>query len=89
MIGTKQKEDVLILATPQNPEWLFGVEVSDDGKYLLVSISKDCDAVNRLWVADLQSAPLNALCSAARPADVASLIQACFVVWSSPLCVVD
>ena len=32
---------------------LIGSEVSDDGIYLLITLSKDCNPTNRLYVADL------------------------------------
>lgn len=54
-IGTPQSEDVLVLKDPSNPEWLWGVEITEvDGRYLLVSVSKDTSRKNLLWIADLQ-----------------------------------
>lgn len=53
VLGTSQSADKLIFAAPEEPEWMFGVEVSDDGKSLLITVSKDCDPVNRLFLADL------------------------------------
>ncbi|KAJ3476870.1 hypothetical protein NLI96_g10855 [Meripilus lineatus] len=54
-IGTSQSEDVLVLKDPSNPEWMWGAEISEvDGRYLLVTISRDTSRKNQLWVADLQ-----------------------------------
>lgn len=56
-LGTEQVEDVLCWEDPANPEWMFGAEVSDDGRYLLMSISSDCDPVNKLYYTDLEALP--------------------------------
>jgi prolyl oligopeptidase len=53
-IGTKQSEDVLVLEEPEHPAWMFGAEVSDDGDYLVVSVSESTDPVNRLYYIDLR-----------------------------------
>lgn len=40
-------EDILVLKDPSNPEWMWAAEVSEvDGRYLLVSISKDTSRVS-------------------------------------------
>lgn len=33
------------------------LQVSDDGRYVLLSIREGCDPVNRLWYCDLQTTP--------------------------------
>lgn len=33
------------------------LQVSDDGRYVLLSIREGCDPVNRLWYCDLQNTP--------------------------------
>lgn len=37
-IGTDQSQDVLVYERPDQKEWGFGASVSDDGKYLAISI---------------------------------------------------
>jgi hypothetical protein len=32
---------------------MYGSEVSDDGRYLMITISKDCDPINKLYYVDL------------------------------------
>lgn len=33
------------------------LQVSDDGRYVLLSIREGCDPVNRLWYCDLETTP--------------------------------
>ncbi|EMP28994.1 Prolyl endopeptidase [Chelonia mydas] len=53
-LGTDQSKDVLCAEFPDEPKWMGGAEVSDDGRYVLLSIREGCDPVNRLWYCDLQ-----------------------------------
>ncbi|XP_012722850.2 prolyl endopeptidase [Fundulus heteroclitus] len=57
ILGTPQSEDVLCAEFPDHPKWMCGAEVSDDGRYVLLSIREGCDPVNRLWYCDLQTTP--------------------------------
>ena len=52
-IGTSQSDDVLVYRRPDHPEWTFGNVVTDDGRYLIISIRKGTDARNRLVYKDL------------------------------------
>mmetsp|Transcript_9800 Transcript_9800/g.12245 ORF Transcript_9800/g.12245 Transcript_9800/m.12245 type:complete len:768 (+) Transcript_9800:67-2370(+) len=54
-LGTSQDQDQLLFSSPENPKWLYGVEVTDDGAYLLVTVSESCDPVNRLFLYDLSN----------------------------------
>ncbi|KAL2613528.1 hypothetical protein R1flu_025220 [Riccia fluitans] len=54
-LGTDQSQDVLCWRDNENAKWLFGAEVTDDGKYLLLTIEEGCDPVNRLYYCDLSS----------------------------------
>ncbi|XP_077990016.1 prolyl endopeptidase-like [Glandiceps talaboti] len=56
-LGTKQSEDVLCAEFPDNPKWMSGTELSDDGRYIVLSISEGCDPVNRLYYCDMETLP--------------------------------
>lgn len=47
-VGTKQSEDVLIHENKDEPLWMFGAYLSNDGEYLFLSTSKDTDDVGLL-----------------------------------------
>lgn len=47
-------------AVPEEPEWMIGAEVTDDGGYLLISLSAGCEPVNRLFFLELESLPRSA-----------------------------
>jgi len=48
-LNTKQSEDLLVYNDDKNGQYMFHGEVSDDGKYLLVSTSESTDPVNKLY----------------------------------------
>lgn len=52
-LGTAQTEDALIYARPDEPEFAFGATVSEDGRYLVLFVSKGTDRRNRLYFKDL------------------------------------
>ena len=52
-VGTPQSEDVLVYQRPDEPEWVYGTQVTEDGRYLVVSIQKGTDAKNRVMYKDL------------------------------------
>ena len=54
-LGTPQSEDALIYARPDQPDWLFGAEVTDDGRYLLLTIAQGTDSRNRVYFRDLSN----------------------------------
>ncbi|MCA9066675.1 MAG: S9 family peptidase, partial [Planctomycetaceae bacterium] len=55
-VGTAQSEDKLIYARPDHPDWGFGVDVSEDGHYLVLTVWKGTDDRYRIVVKDLQEA---------------------------------
>ncbi|KAG8444717.1 hypothetical protein GDO86_009764 [Hymenochirus boettgeri] len=62
VLGTAQSEDVLCAEFPDEPKWMGGAEVTDDGQYVLLSIRQGCDPVNRLWYCKLdKSAGINGI----------------------------
>lgn len=54
-LGTPQSEDELIYHRPDEKEWGFGGYVSEDGRYLLISVWRGTDPKNLLFYKDLQS----------------------------------
>ncbi|KAL6047785.1 Prolyl endopeptidase [Balamuthia mandrillaris] len=54
-LGTDQSSDVLVFETPEEPHWMSGAVVSDDGRYVTISISKSTAPVNKLYYADLST----------------------------------
>jgi prolyl oligopeptidase len=52
-LGTDQSEDLLVFSTPQEPEWGFEPQVTDDGRLLVVTVSRGTDQETRIFVADL------------------------------------
>ena len=52
--GTAQDEDVLVYERPDEKEWGFGGEVSEDGRYLVISVWQGTSRNNRLFYKDLQ-----------------------------------
>lgn len=37
-VGTTQDEDVLVFANPDNPEWGYAANVTDDGEHLIITV---------------------------------------------------
>ena len=54
-LNTPQSEDTLVYARPDRPEWGFGPEVSNDGRYLEIPVSQGTYTRNRFFYQDLQS----------------------------------
>ncbi|KAJ6684672.1 PROLYL OLIGOPEPTIDASE FAMILY PROTEIN [Salix purpurea] len=54
-VGTDQAEDILCWRDPENPKYMFGAGVTDDGKYLLLYITESCDPVNKVYYCDMSA----------------------------------
>jgi prolyl oligopeptidase len=54
-LGTPQSQDKLILEDKKNPKSGFGAGVSDDQRYLIVSVWEGSASYNRLWYKDLST----------------------------------
>jgi prolyl oligopeptidase len=54
-LKTPQSEDNLIYARPDQPEWGFGPEISQDGHYLVMTVSQGTDTRNRFFYKDLET----------------------------------
>jgi len=48
VLGTPQSADKLIYERPDEKEWKFGAAVTDDGKYLVITVDKSTDDRNRV-----------------------------------------
>lgn len=52
-IGTKQEEDQIVYQRPDHPDWSFSGTVTDDGKYLVITMRKGTDNRYRVAYRDL------------------------------------
>jgi len=52
-VGTDQTDDVLVYQRPDEPEWGFSAGVTEDGRYLILSVWKGTDPRNRVLYKDL------------------------------------
>jgi prolyl oligopeptidase len=66
-VGTPQSEDVLIYERRDLPQWLIGGAVTEDGRYLLITMAKGASNENRLYYADLGAASAPDLGAAVQP----------------------
>ena len=53
-IGTDQSEDTLVYFRPDKPEWGYQSGVTEDGRYLVLSVWVGTDPRNRVLIKDLQ-----------------------------------
>ena len=53
-VGTGQGDDELIYERPDQPDWGFGADVTDDGRWLLIYQSEGTNRENRIFLRDLQ-----------------------------------
>ena len=52
-LGSPQSEDALIYERGDQPDWGFGARVTDDGRFLIISIWQGTDRRNRVYYKDL------------------------------------
>jgi prolyl oligopeptidase len=52
-LGTPQAQDKLIYERPDQKEWLFNAEVTDDGRYLVITVQRGTDPKNRIFYKEL------------------------------------
>ncbi len=52
-LGTPQSDDRVVYERPDQPEWGFGADVTEDGRYLVISVSRGTDRRNRVFYRDL------------------------------------
>ena len=53
-LGTPQSEDTLIYHRPDQKEWGFSGKVTEDGRYLIISVWRGTDPKNLVFYQDLQ-----------------------------------
>jgi prolyl oligopeptidase len=54
-LGTPQSDDALVFTDTNEPEWILGVEPSDDGRFLLATIFRGTFPENQLHVLDMSA----------------------------------
>src|SRR3954463_2166528 len=54
-VGQAQSRDELVYDRPDQPDWLFDGTVTDDGQYLIITVSQGTDVRNRLYFIDLDN----------------------------------
>ncbi|MEI8379433.1 MAG: prolyl oligopeptidase family serine peptidase [Planctomycetota bacterium] len=52
-VGTSQSQDVLVYKRPDEPTWGFGLRVSEDGRYLIITVWKGTNDKYRVLYKDL------------------------------------
>jgi prolyl oligopeptidase len=52
-VGTPQSADTLVYERKDQKEWMFGGDVSDDGRYLIITVSKDTSPKYHVYYKDL------------------------------------
>jgi prolyl oligopeptidase len=55
-LGTTQDDDVLVYERPDQPDWGFSCEVTEDGRFLIVYQAEGTDPRTRVFVKDLLDA---------------------------------
>jgi prolyl oligopeptidase len=54
-LGSPQSEDVLVYERPDQKDWLFGGTVTEDGNYLITTVSQGTDVKSRVYYKDLKA----------------------------------
>jgi len=52
-LGTPQADDRVVYRRPDHPEWVFDGEVTEDGRYLVITVAKGTDDKYRIAIQDL------------------------------------
>ncbi|XP_064382801.1 prolyl endopeptidase-like [Halichondria panicea] len=57
VVGSPQSEDALCYQDLEHRDWLFSVEVSDCGRYVILYVSRGAEPRNKLYYSDLEQLP--------------------------------
>lgn len=60
-LGTDQSDDVVCWKDPEHPKYIYTPEVTEDGKYVLLSVSESSEPVNKLYYCDLSALSLSGI----------------------------
>ena len=60
VVGTEQAKDALVYERPDQKEWIFGGDVTEDGQYLIIDVSQGTDPKNRVFFRPLKDGPTGA-----------------------------
>jgi prolyl oligopeptidase len=52
-IGDMQEKDILVYERPDQPDWSFGAGLTEDGRFLILSVGEGTERKNRLFYRDL------------------------------------
>ena len=66
LVGTAQSADVQVYVRPDQPRWGFGAGVTEDGRYIILSVSEGTDPKNRVFFRDISAG----IAPTATPTDV-------------------
>lgn len=58
-LGSSQEQDIRVMVDPENPTHMFGLTVTDDGKYLILSVSKDTSPTAKTWIVEMDKLDLS------------------------------
>jgi len=56
-LGQPQSEDTLVYSNPDEPEWGYDAEVTEDGQWLIIEIGQGTEEKNRVYVQSLNGGP--------------------------------
>lgn len=54
-LGTDQTLDSVCFSIPENPNHMPGASISDDGKYVIFTVSESCDPANKVYIGSLEN----------------------------------
>ncbi len=54
-IGAPQTEDTLVYERPDQKDWLFNASVTEDGRYLIITVFQGTDVKSRVYYKDLKA----------------------------------
>lgn len=52
-LGAAQSDDKLVIFKPEHKEWFYGAQISDDGRWLVVTVTKSTNEENLVFYRDL------------------------------------